>query len=103
MFTQPDPAEVIPEATVERRQEPRTAPSCNAYVDVQLPCGETLQARIHDMSGFVGSCLVFDEDPRLEIGCMVDVSYGPVSVSGEVKHAGFVYGEHRVGVLWLND
>ena len=86
--------------TAERRAHPRLEPPVDVYVDVDLHCGSKVQARIRAISPFGGAGLIFDEDPRLEVGNMVSVSHGLLHNAGEVRHVGEEYGKHLVGVRW---
>ena len=90
-------------ATVDRREQPRFEPPVDAYVDVKTPRGRKLQARVHDMSALGGACLVFNDDPQIEEGDLVSVSYGQLLNEAEVRHVGHKYGKHLVGVRWLKN
>jgi hypothetical protein len=87
---------------VERRRNPRYRAPEVTYADVLLPCGQALKARVLDASHFGGRCLVFDEDPKLEIGAMITVSSGRYMCASEVRHADQRDGEYRIGVRWAD-
>lgn len=99
MSTQQDRANTS-EATLNRREQPRFDPPVDSYVDVGTSRGNKMQARVYDMSALGGACLAFDEDPQLEVGDIVSVSYGQLFNEGEVRHVGEKYGQHLVGLHW---
>lgn len=88
-------------ATAQRRRQPRSEPPADFRADVGLPCGRMLQAQVGDVSTLGGACLVFDDDPRLEAGSVVSVSFGAFLSDGEVRHVDNVHDRYRVGIRWL--
>ena len=84
----------------ERRAYPRYAPPDDTDVFVVLPSENTVQARVKDAS-HLGTCLVFHEAPKLEVGSQMYVWYNALLVQGEVRYVKEFEGKYRAGVrLW---
>ena len=90
------------ESVVDCRNHTRREAPEDTYVQVEYAHG-TVQARILDASPFCGACLVFDDNPRLEAGNTISVSYGKSRIVGQVRHAQEFCDEYRVGVCWVTD
>lgn len=98
--TQQDRTEDRSEAVIDRRDYPRYTVPPDRYVQVEFAFGGETQARVLDASPFGGACLIFRDDPRLEVGNIISVYRDGLPTNAEVRHAQKVSDEYRVGVRW---